>query len=344
MTVLAKDAIITLAHGSGGQAMQQLIETHFVAAFDNSELALMEDQAQLPLAELTLAGDRLSFATDSFVVDPLEFPGGDIGKLAVCGTVNDVAMAGAIPKYLSCSFIIEEGLALATLERIVQSMAVTARQAGVRIVTGDTKVVHKGACDKLFINTSGIGIVPVDRQLGARFIQSGDKVIVSGTVGDHGAAILQARGELALSGTLESDCQPLNGLVEAMLAAGSVRALRDATRGGVAAVANEMASSAGVGITLAESAIPLHPQVRGVSEILGLDPLLMANEGKLIAVVPAQHSEAVLAAMRAHPSGAEAAIIGEVTNGSAGQVKVSGPFGGERLLPMPVGEQLPRIC
>ncbi|SHH74002.1 hydrogenase expression/formation protein HypE [Ferrimonas marina] len=342
--MLREEECITLAHGSGGQAMQQLIEQYFVAAFDNAELALMEDQAQLPLASLNGAGDRLSFATDSFVVDPLEFPGGDIGKLAVCGTVNDVAMAGAIPRYLSCSFIIEEGLPLATLERIVASMARTAREAGVQIVTGDTKVVHRGACDKLFINTSGIGVVPGDRQLGARHIQPEDRVIVSGTVGDHGAAILQARGELALSGELQSDCQPLNGLVEAMLAAGPVRALRDATRGGVAAVANEMASVAQVSIELEEAALPLHPEVRGVSEILGLDPLLMANEGKLIAVVPPQHCDAILAAMQAHPAGREAAVIGTVAAAPAGQVSVVGLFGGSRLLPMPVGEQLPRIC
>ncbi len=335
---------ITLAHGSGGQAMQRLIKELFLTQFDNAELARMEDQAQLALAPMVEQGDRLAFATDSFVVDPIEFPGGDIGKLAVCGTVNDLAVGGALPHSLSVGLILEEGLELAVLERLIASLAATARAAGVQIVTGDTKVVHRGSCDKIFINTSGVGVIPADRQLGACQVRPGDKIIVNGTLGDHGAAILQARGELALSGTLESDCQPLNGLVEAMLAAGPVRAMRDATRGGVAAVCNEIAEVAGVRLTLKESALPIHPQVRGISEILGLDPLLMANEGKLVAFVAEPHAEAVLAAMRAHPAGREAAIIGAVDRADTHQVLVEGLYGTCRQLLMPVGEQLPRIC
>ncbi|MBW3164696.1 hydrogenase expression/formation protein HypE [Ferrimonas balearica] len=335
---------ITLAHGSGGQAMQRLIKERFLAQFDNAELARMEDQAQLALAPMMAAGDRLAFATDSFVVDPIEFPGGDIGKLAVCGTVNDLAVGGALPHSLSVGLILEEGLEMAVLDRLITSLAATARAAGVQVVTGDTKVVHRGSCDKIFINTSGIGVIPSHRQLGAHRVQPGDLILVNGTLGDHGAAILQARGELALSGTLESDCQPLNGLVEAMLAAGPVHAMRDATRGGVAAVCNEIAEVAGLRLTLKESALPIHPQVRGISEILGLDPLLMANEGKLVAFVAAEHAETVLAAMRAHPSGREAAIIGAVEPAASHQVLVEGLYGTCRQLLMPVGEQLPRIC
>ncbi len=335
---------ITLAHGSGGQAMQRLIRDCFLTQFDSAELALMEDQAQLALAPMVEQGDRLAFATDSFVVDPIEFPGGDIGKLAVCGTVNDLAVGGALPHSLSVGFILEEGLPLEQLERLVRSMAETARAAGIRIVTGDTKVVHKGSCDKIFINTSGIGVIPAARQLGARQVRPGDKILVNGTLGDHGAAILQARGELALSGTLQSDCQPLNGLIEAMLAAGPIHAMRDATRGGVAAVCNEIAEMAGHRLQLKETALPIHPQVRGISEILGLDPLLMANEGKLVAFVPAEHADEVLAAMRAHPSGYDAAIIGDVSNTDNPQVLVEGLYGTCRQLLMPVGEQLPRIC
>ncbi|MBY6188393.1 hydrogenase expression/formation protein HypE [Marinobacter hydrocarbonoclasticus] len=335
---------ITLAHGSGGQAMQQLIKELFLAQFDNAELSRMEDQAQLDLAPMVAQGDRLAFATDSFVVDPIEFPGGDIGKLAVCGTVNDLAVGGALPHSLSVGLILEEGLEFAVLERLIASLAATAREAGVQIVTGDTKVVHRGSCDKIFINTSGIGVIPSERQLGAHRVQPGDRILVNGTLGDHGAAILQARGELALSGTLESDCQPLNGLVEAMLAAGPIHAMRDATRGGVAAVCNEIAEVAGVRLTLNESALPIHPQVRGISEILGLDPLLMANEGKLVAFVAEAHADAVLAAMRAHPAGREAAIIGAVESADNHQVLVEGLYGTCRQLLMPVGEQLPRIC
>ncbi|MBY5992411.1 hydrogenase expression/formation protein HypE [Ferrimonas balearica] len=335
---------ITLAHGSGGQAMQRLIRELFLAQFDSAELALMEDQAQLPLAPMTAQGDRLAFATDSFVVDPIEFPGGDIGKLAVCGTVNDLAVGGALPHSLSVGFILEEGLPLEQLERLVRSMADTARAAGVRIVTGDTKVVHKGSCDKIFINTAGVGVIPAERQLGARQVRPGDKILVNGTLGDHGAAILQARGELALSGTLESDCQPLNSLIESMLAAGPIHAMRDATRGGVAAVCNEIAEVANARLQLKETALPIHPEVRGISEILGLDPLLMANEGKLVAFVPAEHADAVLTAMRAHPSGQEAAIIGDVSAADSPQVLVEGLYGTCRQLLMPVGEQLPRIC
>ncbi|GLS82818.1 hydrogenase expression/formation protein HypE [Paraferrimonas haliotis] len=335
---------ITLAHGSGGLAMQQLIKDLFVKYFNNPHLSLMEDQAQLSLASFSNSTDKLAFATDSFVIDPITFNGGDIGKLAVCGTVNDLAVGGAIPKYLSAGFIIEEGLDLATLELIVKSMAQQAERAGVSIVTGDTKVVHKGACDKLFINTSGIGVIPENRCLGVSQVQAGDKVLVNGTLGDHATAILQARGELALSGDISSDCAALNELTELMQVAGKVHAMRDATRGGVAAVCNEISESSQLSICLKETQLPIHQEVRAVSEMLGLDPLLMANEGKLVAFVAAENADAVLAAMQSHPLGKQAACIGEVSDATTPQVVVEGLYGTHRQLQMPVGEQLPRIC
>nr|MBA3505550.1 hydrogenase expression/formation protein HypE [Betaproteobacteria bacterium] len=321
------------------------IEDVFLDAFDNPALAALEDQAVFPLAQLAALGDRLAFTTDTYVVDPLFFPGGDIGTLAVAGTVNDLAVSGAKPLFLSCSVVLEEGLAVDTLRRVVASMQRTAEQAGICIVTGDTKVVERGAADKLFINTAGIGIVPRGASISARNARPGDKVIVNGYLGDHGTAILIARNQLALESDVASDCQPLAGLVATMLAAcPDIHCLRDATRGGVATVLNEFAQSSNVAIRIHEPTLPLREEVKGACEILGLDPLYLANEGKLVAVVPGRAADAVLVAMRAHPAGERAAIIGEVTDEPAGVVVLHTGFGGQRIVDMLVGEQLPRIC
>lgn len=336
---------ITLTHGAGGKAMHDLIEEIFVAGFDNSELDLLEDQARFDLSTLAAAGDRLALTTDSYVVDPLFFPGGDIGKLAVTGTVNDLAVGGAIPLYLTCGMIIEEGLAVADLRRIVASMKETADAAGVRIVTGDTKVVHKGAADRLFINTAGVGVIPAGIEINARRARPGDRILINGYIGDHGAAIVDARGELAIENSIETDCQPLNGLVQTMLqACPDLHCLRDATRGGLATVLNEFAADSRVALRVDEQALPIRDEVRGMCEILGLDPVYLANEGKLVAVVPGDCSDALLAAMRAHPAGKDSRIIGEVVESPAGTVVMSTLFGGERIVDMLVGEQLPRIC
>lgn len=335
---------VTLAHGGGGSAMRDLIEEVFIAAFASSD-APLEDQARFDLATLGAAGDRLAFTTDSFVVDPLFFPGGDIGKLAVCGTINDLAVGGARPVALSCAVIVEEGLPVETLRRVAASMAQTARAAGVPIVTGDTKVVARGACDKLFITTTGIGVVRTGAAIGIGRARPGDVVLVNGLMGDHGAAILDARGDLALESTIESDCAPLHDLVGALLdAAPGTCSLRDATRGGVAAVLNELAEASGVGVRLRELDLPVRPEVVGFCEILGLDPLYLANEGKLVAVVPPDEAEAALAALRAHPLGLEARNIGRVVETRPGRVVMETRFGGERIVDMLVGDQLPRIC
>ena len=340
-----RDKTLTMAHGGGGRAMRDLIDKLIVPAFDNPRLAALEDQATVTLDSLAEQGDRLAFTTDSYVVAPLFFAGGDIGKLAICGTVNDLAMSGAVPLYLSCGLIIEEGLPTAELQRVLDSMSATARDAGVQVVTGDTKVVNRGAADKLFINTAGIGVVPRSVNIAATRARPGDAVIVNGSLGDHGVAILVARNELELQSTIASDCQPLHGLVQTMLAAcPDIHCLRDATRGGLATVLNEFAASSKVGIRLQEQALPIRPEVRGACEMLGLDVLYMANEGKLVAVVPRSHADAVLAAMRAHPAGRDAAIVGEVLAQPAGHVVLNTAFGGERVVDMLVGEQLPRIC
>jgi hydrogenase expression/formation protein HypE len=339
------DARINMSHGSGGRAMRALIEDVFVAAFDNPVLNALEDQAQIPLADLARHGDRLAFTTDTYVVDPLFFPGGDIGTLAVAGTVNDLAMSGARPFFLSCSVVLEEGLDVDILRRVVASMKRVADQAGVAIVTGDTKVVERGAADKLFVNTAGIGVVPRGVTISASQARAGDVIIVNGVLGDHGTAILIARNQLALEADVASDCQPLDGLVAAMLAAcPAIHCLRDATRGGVATVLNEFAQASNVGIRIRENALPLREEVKGACEILGLDPLYLANEGKLVAVVAAADADRVIAAMRAHPAGSGAVSIGEVTKRPAGMVVLQTGFGGERIVDMLVGEQLPRIC
>lgn len=336
---------ITMAHGSGGKAMRDLIEDVFLGAFYNPLLAPLEDQAVISLAQLVAHGDRLAFTTDSYVVDPLFFPGGDIGTLAVAGTVNDLAVSGAKPLYLSCGMVLEEGLPLETLRRVVASMKRVANEAGVFIVTGDTKVVERGAADKLFINTAGVGVVPRGVNISARNARPGDVVIVNGHLGNHGTAILIARKQLALHCDIASDCQPLGSLVAAMLSAcPDIHCLRDATRGGVATVLNEFALSSGMAIRLQEDALPLRDEVKGACEILGLDPLYLANEGKLVALVPAAAAADVLAAMRAHPAGTHATAIGEVTAQPAGVVVLHTGFGGQRIVDMLVGEQLPRIC
>ena len=339
-----RERSITLAHGAGGRAMRELIDELFVGGFANDTLAQLEDQARLP-KDLLAGGGQLAMTTDSFVVDPLFFPGGDIGKLAVAGTVNDLAVGGAQPRYLTCGMIIEEGLPLDILRRVVASMQATAEAAGVQIVTGDTKVVHRGAADKLFINTAGVGVIPDGIHIASHHAQSGDAILINGFIGDHGAAIADARGEMALESSIESDCQPLGGLVQAMLAAcPEIHCLRDATRGGLATVLNEFAIASGCSLRLHAAAIPVRDAVRGLCEILGFDPLYLANEGKLVAVVPGAAKEAVLAAMRAHPAGADSACIGEVVATPAGLVVLETGFGGERIVDMLVGEQLPRIC
>jgi hydrogenase expression/formation protein HypE len=338
-------AKVTLAHGGGGKAMRDLIDDVFVSAFDNQVLAPLEDQARILLADLAGHGDRLAFTTDSFVVDPLEFPGGDIGKLAVCGTVNDLAVGGAKPLYLSCGAIIEEGVEVALLRKLARSMAAAAAEAGVSIVTGDTKVVGHGSCDKLFINTAGVGVIRAGVDLGAHRAEVGDVVLVNGLLGDHGAAILVARGDLHLETPIASDCAPLNGLIAALLeACPQVKFIRDATRGGLATVLNEIAEASGVGIDLSEAAVPLRAEVKGFCEILGLDPLYLANEGKIVVVAPPAAAEAARAALAAHPLGRDAAVIGQVTAGPAGRVTMRTVFGGQRVVDMLVGEQLPRIC
>jgi hydrogenase expression/formation protein HypE len=333
---------ITLAHGSGGGAMKRLIQEMFVSAFENSELDKQEDQARFALSEFTAQGGHLAFSTDSYVVDPIFFPGGDIGTLAVCGTANDVAMSGAIPRYLSCAFILEEGFALTTLQRIVKSMAETAKKANVEIVTGDTKVVAHGAADKIFINTSGIGVIPHGINWAATNIKAGDKIIVSGTIGDHGATILNLRESLGLDADISSDCRPLYPVVKVLLEIKGVRALRDATRGGVTAIMHEFKDSSGCGFEIKEADLPINPAVRGVCELLGLDPLNFANEGKLIAIVSSEDADQALLAMRNTEESKEAAVIGEVND--KGVVTVKGGFGGTRLLDLPTTEPLPRIC
>jgi hydrogenase expression/formation protein HypE len=338
-------ATVTLAHGGGGKAMHDLIDDVFLDAFDHESLAPPEDQARFSLSDLIAHGDRLAFTTDSYVVKPIDFPGGNIGKLAVCGTINDLAVGGAIPLYLSCAVIIEEGLPVETLRVMARTMATTARVAGVRIVTGDTKVVERGACDELFINTAGVGVIRAGLDLGVDKAQPGDVILVNGVLGDHGTAILNARGDMALTTPIVSDCAALYGLIDALLTAvPSTRFLRDPTRGGLATVLNEIADAAQVGIEIHENRTPLRPEVKGFCEILGLDPLYLANEGKVVCVVPPEHAGTALMALQSHPLGSEAAMIGEVNNYRPGRVVMQTVFGGRRIVDMLVGEQLPRIC
>lgn len=337
-----RDERVTLAHGGGGKAMRDLIEEVFTCVFAPPG---MEDQARLTSDALCEPGARLAFTTDGFVVHPLEFPGGDIGKIAVCGTVNDLAVGGARPLWLSASFIIEEGTEIALLRRIVASMQAEAEKAGVRIVTGDTKVVGRGSADKVFVTTSGVGVIPPGRDMAAGKVRPGDVAIVNGVLGDHGAAIMAARGDMALSAEIPSDCAGLGHLMEAVLAAApNARAARDATRGGLASALNEIAEAAGCAIEIEETALPIRTEVKGVCEILGLDPLYLANEGRLVVFVPADEAEAALAAMKSVPEGAGAVVIGRALEGTPGRVTMRTLFGGARIVDMLVGEQLPRIC
>lgn len=331
---------IVMGHGAGGRMMSDLIENLFAPAFDNELLAQMGDATVLKLP----AG-RTAFTTDSFVVNPLFFPGGDIGELAVYGTVNDLAMRGAKPLVLSAGFILEEGLPMETLGRIVTSMAAAAKKAGVRVATGDTKVVQKGHGDGVYINTSGIGVIPSGTgEIGPALAKPGDVVLVSGTLGDHGIAVMSVRAGLTFETEIRSDTAPLNGLVEAMIAAGKVHCLRDATRGGLAAVLNELASASHAGIEFDERKVPLRPEVDAACEMLGFDPFYVANEGKLVAILPAKAAEEVLAAMRRHEYGKEAAIIGKVVEAHPGLVTAKTAIGGMRVVDLPAGELLPRIC
>jgi hydrogenase expression/formation protein HypE len=336
-----KNGRVDLSHGAGGRAMAQLIADIFHEALDNDWLRSGNDQAAFDVT----AG-RMVMSTDGYVISPLFFPGGDIGSLAVHGTINDVAMAGARPLYLSASFIIEEGFALADLKRIADSMGEAARAAGVPVVTGDTKVVERGKADGVFIATTGVGVLPVGLDLSAERARPGDRVILSGTIGDHGVAVMSKRQNLTFDTDIVSDSAALHGLVAAMVDAGgsALRVMRDPTRGGLAATLNELAQQSGVGVHIDEYVIPVKPEVAAACELLGLDPLYVANEGKLIAVVAPGEADAVLAAMRAHPLGRDAAMIGEVVADDHRFVQMTTAFGGGRIVDWLVGEQLPRIC
>jgi hydrogenase expression/formation protein HypE len=336
-----KEERITLAHGAGGKATHTLIDALFLEAFRNPLLEAMEDQAVL-----SLGGARIAFTTDSYVVSPIFFPGGDIGDLAVNGTVNDLCMSGARPLYLSCGFILEEGFPVADLQRIAASMAVAAQAAGVTIVTGDTKVVQRGKADGCFINTAGVGLLERPVELGAHRCRPGDAIIVSGPIGDHGVTIMLARGELEIEADVKSDTAPLHDLVAALLDAvpDGVRAMRDATRGGVATILNEMAKASNVAVIIEEDKIPVRPEVNGACEILGIDPLYVACEGRFVVVVDGEAAQDALDALRTRPGGEGAAIIGRIKDDPPGLVLLKTGFGGTRIVDMLVGDPLPRIC
>jgi hydrogenase expression/formation protein HypE len=336
---MAGDKIL-LDHGSGGRSAQDLIARTVLPHFQNIFLNDLNDSASLELD-----GVRLAFTTDSYVVDPIFFPGGDIGSLAICGTVNDLAMRGADPRYLSLAFILEEGFLLSYLERLLHSMAEAARQAGVQVVTGDTKVVPKGNADKIFINTAGIGLIPPGVDVAGQNARAGDLILLSGTLGDHGMTILSKREGLAFESTLRSDVAPLNGLVQAMLTVcPDLHVLRDPTRGGLATTLNEISGQSRVSMEIWEESLPVSTEVQAAAEILGLDPLYLANEGKLVAVVPESAADEVLTVMRQHPYGRGAVRIGRVLGDNPGRVFMKTAIGGRRLIDMLTGEQLPRIC
>lgn len=333
---------ILLGHGSGGRLSAELLRDLFLPVLGNPILSALEDQATLPAESSAF---RLALTTDAFVVQPLFFPGGDIGTLAVHGTVNDLAVGGAIPKYLTAAFILEEGFSLDELRRIVESMRRACQQADVQLVAADTKVVDHGKADGVFITTTGLGFVPHQTNLSIHHARPGDAILVSGTIGDHGITILSAREGIEFESSLQSDTAPLTDLVQAMLAVcPSIRCLRDPTRGGVSSTLHEIAAASDVGIVLEERSIPIKPQVRGACELLGLDPLYVANEGKLIAVVCEESADSVLACLKAHPLGRDAARIGTVTADHPGIVVARSVIGGERIVPLLAGDQLPRIC
>ena len=335
-----RDDVVTLAHGAGGKATRNLVEGLFVPAFANPLLAPLGDSAVLDVG-----GARIAFTTDSYVVKPLFFAGGDIGDLAVNGTVNDLAAAGARPVALSAGFVIEEGFAVADLRRIAASMAAAAARVGVPVATGDTKVVERGNADGLYITTAGVGVVPAGLELGPHRVRPGDRVLVSGTIGDHGMAVMVARGDLQLEVDLASDTAPVHELTQALLALGEeVRWLRDPTRGGLATALNEVAQAANLAVVLDEGSLPVRPEVVGTCEILGIDPLYVASEGRIVAVVSAEACEAALVALQAHPLGAGAAVVGEIRSEPQGFVLLDTSFGGSRIVDMLVGDPLPRIC
>lgn len=339
------DETVLLGHGSGGTMMKRIIDQVFYDAFGSPELLEGNDAASLPAPA---PGERIAYSTDSFVVTPHFFPGGDIGRLAVCGTVNDVATSGAVPKYLSCGFVLEEGYPMADLKRICQSMADMAREAGVHIVTGDTKVVNRGHGDGVFINTSGIGFIPVGVQLSGAYCRPGDKILVTGTMGDHGITIMACREELSFKADIQTDAAPLNHLIADVIAAApDVRCFRDPTRGGLASTLNELSAQSDVDFIVEEDAVPVRDVVRGACEMLGYDIFQVANEGKMVCVVPANQADAALAAMRKNPYGVDAAVIGDVVErpaDRASRVSIRTAFGALRIMDMLVGEQLPRIC
>ncbi|NMW89009.1 hydrogenase expression/formation protein HypE [Mobiluncus curtisii] len=349
-----KDDYVTLSHGAGGKASAALVEQVFVSGYGNEVLDEMTDAGVLPLTELlagltgedtSTVGGKLAMSTDSYVVNPLVFPGGSIGELAVNGTVNDLAVSGAIPKVISAGFILEEGLPIADLRREVQAMHDAAEAAGVQIITGDTKVVPKGSGDKLFINTAGVGIVPAGRELGASKVQRGDRVIVSGAIADHGMSVMMARGDLAIQAPIESDTKAVNHLVEALIeAVPETRWMRDATRGGLGTVLNELAMATGWGIAVEDEAVPVHEMTRGACDMLGIDPIYVANEGMFVAVVPADQVDTAVAALRKLPGGEEAANIGRVVSKPESSVVMVTAFSGTRMIDMLVGDPLPRIC
>jgi hydrogenase expression/formation protein HypE len=335
-----KDKRILLSHGAGGRMSHDLLHEFFLPFFDNALLRALDDSAVIPAGPAPIA-----FTTDSYVVKPLFFPGGDIGRLAICGTVNDLAMVGARPLGLSASFILEEGLPFEDLERVLSSMKGAVQEAGVRVVTGDTKVVEHGAAEGIYITTAGIGSIPEGVAMGSAHARPGDVIMVSGPLGDHEIAVLMARGEFSLQGGVESDCAPLNGLVEVMLkACPDIHCLRDPTRGGLATVLWEIATSSKVGVVIDEGQVPIREQVRAVCDLLGFDPYYLANEGKLVAFVPQGEAAGVIQAMQAHPLGREAAIIGKVVAENPGKVLLRTNIGGHRLLEPLSGEQFPRIC
>jgi hydrogenase expression/formation protein HypE len=336
---IAQRKTVVLGHGSGGKLSAQLIREMFLPAFDNPLLNRLDDQAVLEAGSA-----RIAFTTDSFVVTPLFFPGGDIGKLAVHGTVNDLAMSGATPLALSAAFILEEGFPMEELARIVASMAEAARAAGVPIATGDTKVVPRGKADGMFITTSGVGLVAAGVNISARLARPGDKILLSGTIADHGMAVMSKREGLEFEGAIESDTAALHRLVAEMIAAGEIHALRDPTRGGLGATLVEIAAAAGIGVEAESAAIPVREPVRAACELLGLDPLFVANEGKLAAFVAPESAGRVLEAMRANPLGRDAVVIGEAVGSHPGMVLLKTEIGGTRVVDLPFGEQLPRIC
>lgn len=333
--------VVTLAHGAGGKSSAALTDAVFMEAFRNEALEQLGDAALLTLP----SGERLAFSTDSYVVQPIRFPGGSIGHLAVHGTVNDLAVSGAVPQWISAGFVIEEGLPVEVLREIVADMQEAAERAGVTIVTGDTKVVPKGAADQLFINTAGVGVIPPGRRLGPDLVRPGDRVVVSGPMGDHGMAVMLARGGLDIEADISSDTAALDRVVADLLeVAPATRWMRDATRGGVGTVCNELARAANVGVLLEEERLPVRPVVLGACDLLGIDPLYVANEGRLVAIVPADEADAAVAAMREHTVAAGAVVIGEVVEQPPGVVALRTPFGGTRIVDMLVGDPLPRIC